>query len=78
MNYPTPTLQPLPVSSLATEQSRQRLITAIIAFTTGIAFHTEPYQQQLLDRYSRGRMTLDEVVYSLEAAAAFRLNTPAG
>jgi hypothetical protein len=74
MNYPTPILQPLPVSSLVTEQSRQRLITAIISATSGIAYSTEPHQQQLLDRYSRGRMTLDEVVYSLEAAASFRAN----
>ena len=74
MNYPTPTLQPLPVTSLATEQSRQRLVTAIISITSGIAYYTEPYQQQILDRYTRGRMTLDEVVYSLEAAASFRAN----
>ena len=74
MNYPTPILQPLPVTSLATEQSRQRLVTAIISITSGIAYYTEPYQQQILDRYTRGRMTLDEVVYSLEAAASFRAN----
>jgi len=72
MNYLLPTLQPLPVSTLATEQSRQRLVTAIISCTTGMAFRTEPHQQQLLDRYARGRMTIDEVVYSLEAAARFR------
>jgi hypothetical protein len=74
MNYPTPALRPLPVSSLATEQGRQRLAAAIIATTAGIAYATEPYQQQLLDRYARGRLTLDEVVYSLEAAALFRAN----
>ena len=74
MNYPTPTLQPLPVSSLVTEQSRQRLVTAIISITSGIAYYMEPYQQQILDRYKRGRLTLDEVVYSLEAAASFRAN----
>jgi hypothetical protein len=74
MNYPTPALRPLPVSSLATEQSRQRLAAAIIAITTGIAYAIEPYQQQLLDRYARGRLTLDEVVYSLEAGALFRAN----
>lgn len=74
MNYPTPTLQPLPVTSLATEQSRQRLVTAIISITSGIAYYMEPYQQQIIDRYSRGRLTLDEVVYSLEAAASFRAN----
>lgn len=74
MNYPTPTLRPLPISSIASEQGRQRLAAAIIASTTGIAYAIEPYQQQLLDRYSRGRLTLDEVVYSLEAAALFRAN----
>jgi hypothetical protein len=72
MNYSIPTLQPLPVSPLLTEQSRQRLVTAVISFTKGTVFRTEPHQQQLLDRYARGRMTIDEVVYSLEAAARFR------
>ncbi|MGI4763363.1 MAG: hypothetical protein ACRYF0_21810 [Janthinobacterium lividum] len=76
MNYPTPALRPLPIASLATEQSRQRLAAAIMAITTGIAYAIEPYQQQLLDRYARGRLTLDEVVYSLEAAALFRANIP--
>ena len=72
MNYTYPPLKPVQAPSLATEQSRQRLVTAIISCTTGMAFRTEPHQQQLLDRYARGRMTIDEVVYSLEAAARFR------
>ncbi|GAB3638668.1 hypothetical protein GCM10027422_42580 [Hymenobacter arcticus] len=75
MNYPTPTLQPLQVSTLATEQSRQRLAAAVISFTQGTRFSLEPYQQQILDLFLRGRLTIDEVVYSLESAARFRANT---
>ncbi len=72
MNYPTPTLHPLQVSALATEQSRQRLAAAVIAFTQGTRFALEPYQQQVLDLFLLGRLTIDEVVYSLEATARFR------
>ena len=72
MNYPARPLQPLQVSPLATEQSRQRLVAAVISFTNGIPFSLEPYQQQVLDRFARGRLTIDEVVYYLEAAAKSR------
>lgn len=72
MNYPIPTLQPLQVSALTTEQSRQRLATAVISFTQGTRFSLEPYQQQVLDLFLQGRLTIDEVVYSLESAARYR------
>lgn len=69
MNYPARAIQPLQVSVLATEQTRHRLVSAIISFTNGTPFSLEPYQQQVLDRFTRGRLTIDEVVYYLEAAA---------
>jgi hypothetical protein len=72
MNYPTRPIQPLQVSTLATEQSRQRLVAAVISFTQGTPFLVEPHQQQVLDRFARGRLTIDEVVYYLEAAAKLR------
>ena len=69
MNYPARTIQPLQVSPLATEQSRQRLVAAVISFTQGTPFSLEPSQKQVLDLFTRGRLTIDEVVYYLEAAA---------
>jgi hypothetical protein len=72
MNYPTRSIQSLHVSTLATEQTRHRLVSAIISFTNGTPFSLEPYQQQVLDRFTRGSLTIDEVVYYLEAAAKSR------
>ncbi|MGI4741588.1 MAG: hypothetical protein ACRYG7_40995 [Janthinobacterium lividum] len=69
MNYPIRPIQSLQVSPLATEQSRQRLVAAVISFTQGTPFLVEPRQQQVLDRFTRGHLTIDEVVYYLEAAA---------
>ncbi len=58
-------------SPLATEQSRQRLVKAVIAFTEGTALFPQAYEQQLLDQFVRGRLTIDEVVYYLEAQASY-------
>jgi hypothetical protein len=69
MNYTYPTHKPVQVSSLATEQSRQRLVSAVISFTQGTSIFIEPYEKQLLDQFVRGRMTIDEVVYYLETSA---------
>ena len=69
MNYPTPTLRPLPTYQLATEQNRQRLVAAVIAFTMGVPCLVQPREQQVLDQFTRGRLTIDEVVYYLEATA---------
>ncbi|WP_151087939.1 hypothetical protein [Hymenobacter baengnokdamensis] len=74
MNFPTRSIQPLQVCSPATEQSRQRLVAAIIFYTNGIPFLVKPSQQQALDLYSRGRLTIDEVVYYLESAAKHEAN----
>ena len=71
MNSTYPTLQPIQVSSLASEQSHQRLKAAVISSTKGASLFTEPQEQYLLEQYMRGRLTIDEVVYSLEARAAF-------
>ncbi len=69
MNYPTPTLRPLPIYQFATEQSRQRLVAAVIAFSMGIPCLVRPQEQHVLDRFTRGHLTIDEVVYCLEATA---------
>jgi hypothetical protein len=70
MNYAYPAQQSLPVSSLVTEQSRQRLIKAVISYKQGVTYVTEPAQQHLLNQFAQGRLTIDEVVYYLETTAA--------
>ena len=70
MNYTYPAQQSLPVTSLVTEQSRQRLIKAVISYKQGTIYITEPSQQHLLNQFVQGRLTIDEVVYYLEATAA--------
>lgn len=62
------------VSSFASEQNRQRLAAAIIACASGLNSFSEPQEQQLVRQYQQGRLTIDEVVYSLEARRAGSLN----
>jgi len=75
MNYTYPTHQSLPVTTLVTEQSRQRLIKAVISYREGTYLVTEPTQKQLLNQFAQGRLTIDEVVYYLETTA---MPAPAG
>jgi hypothetical protein len=68
MSYPTPSLQ---VSATTSEHSRQRLMAAVLSHTSGIAgMFATPQQQHYLAQYQRGRLTIDEVVYYLEATAS--------
>ncbi len=55
--------------SLATEKSRQELIKAAISFKNGFAVEVAPAHQHVLNQFAQGRLTIDEVVYYLEAAA---------
>jgi hypothetical protein len=59
-------------SLFAAEQSRQRLVSAIISYAFNPGVFSEPYQHQVLDLFKRGRMTIDEVVYYLESKATSR------
>ena len=61
-------------SLFAAERSRQRLVSAIISYAADPGIFPEPYQRQLLDMFTRGRMTIDEVVYYLESKATSREN----
>jgi hypothetical protein len=56
-------------SLFTAEKSRQRLVTAIISYAGNPGVFPEPYQRQLLDMFTRGRMTIDELVYYLESKA---------
>ena len=77
MNYTYPAQQLLPVSSSVTEQSRQRLIKAVISYKQGTVYITEPSQQHLLNQFVQGRLTIDEVVYYLETTAASQASATA-
>lgn len=70
MTYAYPIQQSLPVTTLVTEQSRQKLIKAIISYREGAYSVTEPTQQMLLNQFAQGRLTIDEVVYYLEMNAS--------
>ncbi|RZJ94428.1 MAG: hypothetical protein EOO60_03080 [Hymenobacter sp.] len=58
------------VFSTATEQNRQRLIKAAISFKEGLTDAIEPTYRPVLTQFALGRLTIDEVVYYLEAAVA--------
>ena len=58
------------VFSTATEQNRQRLIKAAISFKEGLTDTVEPTHRQVLTQFAMGRLTIDEVVYYLEATIA--------
>lgn len=67
MSYPTLSLQ---VSATTTEHSRQRLMAAVLSHTSGSPGpFNSPLQQHYLAQFKRGRLTIDEVVYYLEATA---------
>ena len=59
----------MPTTSPATEKSRQDLIKAAISFKNGFATEVTPAHRHVLNQFALGRLTIDEVVYYLEAAA---------
>jgi hypothetical protein len=59
-------------SLFAADKSRQRLVNAIISYAGNPSVFPEPYQRQLLDMFTRGRMTIDELVYYLESKVTSR------
>jgi len=60
------------VPNFTTEQSRQRLVSAVLAYTSsGINLFSTPREQHYLAQFQRGRLTIDEVVYYLESSKPF-------
>ncbi|MVN77040.1 hypothetical protein GO988_11955 [Hymenobacter sp. HMF4947] len=53
-------------SILATEQARQRMVTAALEFTQPTALAATAYERWLLDQFVRGALTIDEVLAHLE------------
>jgi len=56
-------------NSPATEKNRQSLIKAAISFKNGFTTEVEPAHRHVLNQFALGRLTIDEVVYYLEATA---------
>jgi hypothetical protein len=59
----------MPTISPATEKSRQDLIKAAISFKNGFTTEVALAHRHVLNQFAMGRLTIDEVVYYLEAAA---------
>lgn len=60
------------VPIFTTEQSRQRLISAVLAYVSGgTNLFPNPREQHYLAQFQRGRLTIDEVVYYLESSKSF-------
>jgi hypothetical protein len=70
MNYASPAHHSLHAPSSSMEQSRQRLLSAVISYSVNPSLFPDPSQRQMLDMFTRGRMTIDELVYYLETKAA--------
>jgi hypothetical protein len=67
MNYSYPTQSPTQVSTLAVEKRRQHLVEAAISFKNGMNIEVAPSHRHVLSQFALGRLTIDEVVYYLEA-----------
>jgi hypothetical protein len=52
---------------LATEQGRQRLVTAALKLTENTALAPKDYERTLLEQFVRGEMTIDEVIARLDS-----------
>ena len=59
----------MPAISSASEKNRQELIKAAISFKNGFTTEVAPAHRHVLNQFALGRLTIDEVVYYLEAAA---------
>jgi hypothetical protein len=70
MNYPHPTYLPAQATTPAREKHLQGLISAAISFKLGIPVEVNPSHRHVLSQFALGRLTIDEVVYYLEAIAA--------
>jgi len=70
MNYPHPIQIANQVSTLVIEKRRQHLIEAAISFKNGMNVEVTPSYRHVLSQFAIGRLTIDEVVYYLEAIAA--------
>jgi hypothetical protein len=74
MNYSYPAQISAQVSTLAIEKHRQHLIEAAISFKNGMNVEVAPSYRHVLSQFALGRLTIDEVVYYLEALASPEVN----
>ena len=59
--------EPQRCAVLATEQGRQRLVTAALKLTENTALAPKDYERTLLEQFVRGEMTIDEVIARLDS-----------
>lgn len=59
----------MPTISPAIEKNRQELVKAAISFKNGFTTEVAPAHRHVLNQFALGRLTIDEVVYYLEATA---------
>lgn len=59
-----------PTAALASQQSRQRLVHAMLDFTNHTALEATPYERELLNLFVLGELTIDQVVAQLAAHTA--------
>lgn len=56
----------MPTSALLTENARRRAVALVVALTANTHLAPQRYERQLLDRFERGELTLDQVEHLLE------------
>ena len=52
-------------------QRLERLVQGVVAFTEGTSIAADCYEQYLLKRYVRGKLSLEEVLLLLKAAQSY-------
>lgn len=58
------------MTTLTIEKRRQHLVEAAISFKNGMNVEVAPSHRHVLNQFALGRLTIDEVVYYLEALAS--------
>ncbi len=69
MNYPHPTYLAAQAFAPLSEKRRQHFIAAALSFKLGVDMDLAPSYRHVLSQFAIGRLTIDEVVYYLEAVA---------
>ncbi len=74
MNYPYSTYLPAQPATPAQEKRLQYFIEAAISYKLGIPTEVNPSHRHALSQFALGRLTIDEVVYYLEAIATTQVS----
>lgn len=69
MNYAHPTYLAAQALAPLSEKRHQHFIAAALSFKLGADLDVTPSYRHVLSQFAMGRLTIDEVVYYLEAIA---------